>query len=541
MAKCIECGLLALRSNATRLLIEANDEFREIGKPHDRLDAFSYPLCSQKVIEIQQLAMSLPESVWGRDKRVLEIINEERDCAEYIPWRMGYSPREHLQLKIQESLAQSNIDDGRTPREWERVLSTPTNVGVALEVFFSYSHRDKELRNDLDDHLSVLKRLGAIKAWHDGMIHPGQELEEEIFTHLDTSQIILLLISSSFMASDFCFNQEMIRAINRHNAGTARVIPIILRPVDNWQATQFGKLKALPADGRPVTSWLNRDEAFADVARGIGEAVRELIEGKTEIPFEKIQPINTATPHGVRHSGSLSSLYLPGPNSSERVEYVQFSTEGRSARVINTIKRPQALRFIKPQELTVRTTDLPAEVTCADGKLIIKWFNDDGFAFEEQKTIGVEVQAEVYYELNLGSANEPSTQSAQIVDTVEVTGTRLPPELRRTVNLTPSSPSPERSDLNDSTSTDSDSQIENTLWGPEEIDILKLLASSKTPTNADLVARELRIHHERAQYYLDSLKEKRYVAYSVADYDGTPAGYSLTANGRAYLVRSGLI
>ena len=168
-------------------------------------------------------------------------------------------------------------------------MSTASAPAGAIEVFFSYSHPDKELRDQLDDHLSVLKRLDVIKAWHDRMITAGTLLEEEILRHLEASRIILLLISSNFIASDFCYSKEMMRAIERHKAGEARVIPIILRPIDNWQATPFGNLLALPTDGRPVTSWQNTDEAFADVARGIRNAVEELTRnqppvGQTPVP-----------------------------------------------------------------------------------------------------------------------------------------------------------------------------------------------------------------------------------------------------------------
>jgi replicative DNA helicase len=101
-------------------------------------------------------------------------------------------------------------------------------------------------------------------------------LGSEIDEHLNTAHAILLLISADFLASDYCYDIEMKRAMERHERRETRVIPIILRAVDNWQATPFGKLKALPTDGKPITSWQNRDEAFADVARGIRLAIAEL-------------------------------------------------------------------------------------------------------------------------------------------------------------------------------------------------------------------------------------------------------------------------
>lgn len=93
--------------------------------------------------------------------------------------------------------------------------------------------------------------------------------------HLNTSQIILLLISPDFIASDYCYDKEMNRALERHEVGEARVIPVILRPVD-WTKAPFSKLKALPTDGKAVTKWANRDSAFLDIAQGIRKVIEEL-------------------------------------------------------------------------------------------------------------------------------------------------------------------------------------------------------------------------------------------------------------------------
>jgi len=144
-----------------------------------------------------------------------------------------------------------------------------------IEVFYSYSHKDEELRDELEKHLSILKRQGVIQSWHDRRIGAGREWEGEIDTHLNTAHVILLLISADFLASDYCYDVEMKRAMERHEAGEACVIPVILRPVD-WRGAPFGKLQALPTDAKPVTEWPNRDKAFLDVARGIRAAVEEL-------------------------------------------------------------------------------------------------------------------------------------------------------------------------------------------------------------------------------------------------------------------------
>ena len=142
----------------------------------------------------------------------------------------------------------------------------------AIEVFFSYSHRDEGLRKRLEDHLSILRRQGVISGWHDRMIGAGQEWKGEIDRRLESARIILLLISPSFLASDYCYDVEMKRAVERHDRGEATVIPVILRPCD-WHGAPFGKLQGLPKDAKPVISWRDRDEAFKNVAEGIRAAI----------------------------------------------------------------------------------------------------------------------------------------------------------------------------------------------------------------------------------------------------------------------------
>jgi len=146
-----------------------------------------------------------------------------------------------------------------------------------IEVFFSYSERDRELRDKLEAHLAVLKRKGVIRGWHEGEIGAGEEWDKEVREHLQSAKMILLLISADFLASDFCYEDQMRRAIGRHDRGEARVIPVILDACD-WEPAPFGKLKPLPSDGRPVTSWANQSEAFANIARGIRKEVEQLTQ-----------------------------------------------------------------------------------------------------------------------------------------------------------------------------------------------------------------------------------------------------------------------
>jgi hypothetical protein len=133
------------------------------------------------------------------------------------------------------------------------MAASPSTSPSAIEVFYSYAHRDEALRTELNKHLSLLQRQGVIAGWHDRLITAGTEWAGAIDAHFQRAQIILLLVSADFLASDYCYDVELQRAMARHEAGEARVIPIILRPVD-WHTAPFGRLQALPKDGLPIIS-----------------------------------------------------------------------------------------------------------------------------------------------------------------------------------------------------------------------------------------------------------------------------------------------
>ena len=134
-------------------------------------------------------------------------------------------------------------------------------------VFYSYAHEDEALRDELDKHLRLLQNRGIITTWYDRQVPSGAVRSEEINRYLSTATLILLLISSDYLASERC-NLEMQRAIELQKAGSARVIPVLLRSVD-WHEAPFAFLQCVPHDGKPVTEWDNRDAAFRNVAQSI--------------------------------------------------------------------------------------------------------------------------------------------------------------------------------------------------------------------------------------------------------------------------------
>jgi hypothetical protein len=143
-----------------------------------------------------------------------------------------------------------------------------------IKVFFSYSRKDEALRNELAAHLTALKWRGVIQDWSDRPIEAGSDWQKAIISHLDSADIILFLLSLDFLASDYSF-EEAQRAITRHKTGQARLIPVLLRPVD-LKLTPFNDLQVSPKGLIPITHWDNKDEAFLSVMKDIRKVAEEL-------------------------------------------------------------------------------------------------------------------------------------------------------------------------------------------------------------------------------------------------------------------------
>ena len=164
---------------------------------------------------------------------------------------------------------------------------------------------DMDLRDELEKHLSVLLRQDVISSWHDRCISPGDEIHNEIDAHLNAADIILLLVSVDFLASDYCYDIEMARAMERHTDGTARVIPVILRPCD-WHGVPFGNLMATPPDGKPVVDHSSHDQGFLEVVK----AIRQVVDSqRSSTQIERDSAIGgTSHPRPVQQISHSSNL-----------------------------------------------------------------------------------------------------------------------------------------------------------------------------------------------------------------------------------------
>ena len=143
-----------------------------------------------------------------------------------------------------------------------------------IRLFISYSHKDEAFRNELDDHLSLLRRQGIVDTWHDRKIVAGDDWVGEIDENLEAADIVLLLVSASFLASDYCYDKEMKRALERHDAGEARVVPVAVRECV-WRGAPFARLQAVPTDAKAVEEWGSRHAAWKNVVEGLVAVIDE--------------------------------------------------------------------------------------------------------------------------------------------------------------------------------------------------------------------------------------------------------------------------
>src|SRR5262249_11670476 len=150
-----------------------------------------------------------------------------------------------------------------------------------LRVFCSYAHEDEPMRDRLEQQLAALKRRKLIEVWHDRDITAGADWRKEIDREMEAADLVLLLISATFIDADCCASIELERAIKRHQDGTALVIPVMLKPCD-VEGTAVALLQQVPKSGKPITKWSNRDEAYLDAVERIKAAIEKWIKLRPE-------------------------------------------------------------------------------------------------------------------------------------------------------------------------------------------------------------------------------------------------------------------
>ena len=183
-------------------------------------------------------------------------------------------------------------------------------AAAPVTLFYSYAHEDEALRDELQGHLMLLQRRGLLAPWHDRRIVPGADWSAGIDTHLRNAELVLLLVSKDFIASDYIMGTELAVAMQRQVAHAAVIVPIIVRAVDldpdDAQDLPFLKLQSLPTDLRPVTSWPNRDEAWTNVAKGLRASVKGIRESRPAASAPPVPPV-AACGRGAGHAANVDA------------------------------------------------------------------------------------------------------------------------------------------------------------------------------------------------------------------------------------------
>lgn len=155
---------------------------------------------------------------------------------------------------------------------------------MSSRIFISYADGDEPHCQELEKHLRLLQRRGLIEVWHHRRIAAGEHVGNAIDAHIETADLVLLLVSSDFIDSDYCWNKEMTRALARSETREAIVVPILVRDVD-WRGAPFGTLTPLPRDGRAIASSDSPDAAWTEV----GQAIHDMIEPRSRPPVMPAQ------------------------------------------------------------------------------------------------------------------------------------------------------------------------------------------------------------------------------------------------------------
>jgi len=195
--------------------------------------------------------------------------------SEIIPARNKRLIRYFYKINEQCKLLKEN-DNQTKPRKSLISRIDERNDSITMKnkvkVFLSYTHTDEKYKNKLNVHFAPLKRCNKVETWNDRELIAGTKFDAEIKKHLNEDEIIILLISADFIASDYCYDIEMKRALEREKNGECTVIPIILRDC-LWQITPLKDLLALPKDGKPISTFVNEDEAYLQIVKAVNDII----------------------------------------------------------------------------------------------------------------------------------------------------------------------------------------------------------------------------------------------------------------------------
>ncbi len=146
----------------------------------------------------------------------------------------------------------------------------------SVRLFYSYSHKDAQYRDAMEDALSLLRTQGHLTQWSDKNILPGHRISTTIGQEMEQVDIVVFLISNSFLASDECM-KEWKRAKTMHVASHRPLrVPIIVSTCAWKDLLVEDDIKVLPNDGKPVKTFSDSDAAWSQVYEGIKSLIDSL-------------------------------------------------------------------------------------------------------------------------------------------------------------------------------------------------------------------------------------------------------------------------
>jgi hypothetical protein len=195
-----------------------------------------------------------------------------------------------------EDLEDSLLDRLERLAESSKTVTGSPQMATDINVLLVYEHKDEIFRRKLLNHLNALWGEGLITSMQDLMVAPGFESYADIERKLSTSNLVLLLISSTFLRSDFAFGDQIKRAIEGHNVGSVIVLPILVHPVSLGESL-YSDLLTLPSNYKAISEWANDDQAYADIMKTMRTVIRELHARQAEHkPVNKEPELAQRTP-----------------------------------------------------------------------------------------------------------------------------------------------------------------------------------------------------------------------------------------------------
>lgn len=236
-----------------------------------------------------------------------------------------------------------------------------------LKAFISYSHNDMDYKIALLNHFESINKLFNIDFWHDGLIDAGGHIDNEVMAELNSSDIIILLISSSYISSNFCYNIEMKKSFEREENGDCIIVPIMLKKTSLNESMPFYNLKTLPTDRKPISSFRSRNDGYVDVTEQLTTLIRNYIK---KVPKQEINP--QSTPPKVV-SKEFKPITMPYINIAQNGEICPYALNQELIFLITKSNRNMAEISSKFNELVMEhTTKYLSKLNKKHGKITLK-------------------------------------------------------------------------------------------------------------------------------------------------------------------------